>query len=154
MELNVAEHAVSELDSTTCLIALGWLERDIDPENSMLCQCLISFQLRHSPPRFYMFLGHWSTCGGHGLSRFLQSRRPNTSDHRFQTAARFESRDRIGDMEKPCGKYDIENIGMEGQVYMEYSAEMIMSTKNVTCWSQNLTIRCLPTKGWPELSEV
>ena len=36
-------------------------------------------------------------------------------------------------MEKPCGKYDIENIGMEGQVYMEYSAEMIMLTKNVTC---------------------
>lgn len=41
-------------------------------------------------------------------------------------------RDRIDYVERLCGEYDIENIGMEGEVYMEHSAEMFVLTKNVT----------------------
>ena len=128
MELNVAEHAVSELNPTTCLIAAGWLERDIDPENSMLCQCLISFQIRHSPPRLYVpwtLVNMWWSP-----SKSFSTEPPAQQLGSLITNGR-KIRDRIGYVERLCGKYDID-IGMEGEVRMEYSAEMIELTKNVT----------------------
>ena len=55
-------------------------------------------------------------------------------------------RDRIGYVERLCGKYDID-IGMEGEVRMEYSAEMIELTKKRNILITELELRMSSNQG-------